>query len=423
MRKTILGAALLMSVCGSAFGQTTAITDTRIVTNGAEGVIESGTIVIQDGEITALGAGVEIPEGAEIIDGEGKWVTPGVFAPLSGVGMVEVSAAEDSNDQYAGEAEMNVFMKAGDAFNPLSTTIPVARIEGVTHAAIASAPANSLFGSRGAVVNLSGDFDSVIKDDAFVYMELGERASEIAGGSRGAAWAYLRAALEEARRSEGLFNRNDNSEKILTPYDAQALKRVLNGDIPLIIHVERASDIMNALELREEYDGLDIAIYGASEGWIVADELAEADVPVIVNTFRNLPAAFETRGARLDNAAILDEAGVEVIIGIGLGEAHQIRLLPQYAGNAVANGMDWDSAFAAITERPAELFGLEDETGVLATGRDADLVVWNGDPLEVMTSAEAVYINGEAMPMTSRQTELAERYLELEDGELPFAYR
>lgn len=423
MRTTLISAGLLLSACGAAFGQTTAITDARIVTNGPGGVIESGTIVIEDGEITALGADVEAPEGAEIIDGDGKWVTPGVFAPLSGVGMVEVSAAESSNDQYAGEAEMNVFMKADDAFNPLSTTIPVARIEGVTHAAIASAPGTSLFGSRGAVVDLSGEFDSVIQEDAFVYMELGEQASDIAGGSRGAAWAYLRAALEEARRSEGLFNRNDNSEKILTPYDAQALKRVLNGDIPLIIHVERASDIMNALELREDYGGLDIALYGAAEGWIVAEEIAESGVPVIVNTFDNLPGSFESRGARLDNAAILDEAGAEVIIGTALGDAHQVRLLPQYAGNAVANGMDWDSAFAAISERPAELFGLEGEIGALEAGRAADLVIWNGDPLEVMSSAEAVYIDGESMPMTSRQTELAERYMNLDETDEPFAYR
>ncbi len=423
MRTTLLSAGLLLSVCGAAFGQTIAITDARIVTNGPDGVIESGAIVIEDGAITALGANIEAPDGAEIIDGDGKWVTPGIFAPLSGIGMVEVSAADSSNDQYAGEAEMNVFMKADDAFNPLSTTIPVARIEGVTHAAIAGNPTNSLFGSRGGVVNLSGEFDSVIQDDAFVYMELGERASDIAGGSRGAAWAYLRAALEEARRSESLFNRNDNSEKILTPYDAQALKRVLNGEIPLIIHVERASDIMNAIELREEYEGLDIALYGVTEGWIVADEIAESGVPVIVNTFENLPGSFESRGARLDNAAILDEAGAEVIFGTALGDAHQVRLLPQYAGNAVANGMDWDSAFAAITERPAELFGLEGEIGFLETGRTANLVVWDGDPLEVMSSAEAVYIDGEAVPMTSRQTELAERYMELDETDLPFAYR
>jgi imidazolonepropionase-like amidohydrolase len=174
--------------------------------------------------------------------------------------------------------------------------------------------------------------------------------------------------------------------------------------------VARATDIRRAIEFARR-QGMRTVIAGGDEAWLVADELAKANVPVLLDALSNLPSSFDTIGARLDNAALLHRAGVRIAF-TQFGESHNARKIRQLAGNAVAHGLPPDVALAGLTARPAEIFGLGGERGHVARGQVADLVLWSGDPLEVTTVPEQVWINGRAVEMRSRQTELRDRYLE-----------
>ena len=176
----------------------------------------------------------------------------------------------------------------------------------------------------------------------------------------------------------------------------------------MVFDVERAPDILEVIAFARK-QGMKPVISGGSEAWRVAKELASAHVPVILNTLQDLPYDFDRLGSRLDNAARLQHAGV--LIAFSSGESHNARTIRQLAGNAVAHGLPWAAALAAITENPAQIFGLGSTHGHIAAGQMADLVLWDGDPLEVTTTATQVWIAGRAIEMRSRQTELRDRYL------------
>jgi imidazolonepropionase-like amidohydrolase len=180
-----------------------------------------------------------------------------------------------------------------------------------------------------------------------------------------------------------------------------------------LVEIDAASDIRQLLAFARANPSLRFAIHGGAEAWRLAPELAAAKIPVILDPLANLPDHFERTGARLDNAALLHRAGVQIAIAPapGVVDAHQARLTLQLAGNAVANGLPWQAAFSAITASPAAIFGVQKDLGTLEAGRIGDVVVWDGDPLEVMSAPTAVFIAGEAVPMTSRQTRLRDRYL------------
>jgi imidazolonepropionase-like amidohydrolase len=204
---------------------------------------------------------------------------------------------------------------------------------------------------------------------------------------------------------------------LLTPLGRKALAGYLDGG-KVVFTADRASDILQVLAFAAEH-GVDAVIRGGAEAWMVADELAGAGVPVVLNPLVNLPSNFDQIGARLDNAALLHAAGVTVAFS---GQAtHNARKQRQAAGNAVANGLPWDAALAAITSNPASIFGLEGGYGSIETGGPADLVIWSGDPLEVTTWADTVIIAGRQIPATSRQSLLRERYLPERPGK-PRAY-
>lgn len=179
-----------------------------------------------------------------------------------------------------------------------------------------------------------------------------------------------------------------------------------------LVHVESAADIRRVIDFKRSNPNLRFAIHGGAEAWQVADELARAGVPVILDPLSNLPDRFERLSARLDNAALLARAGVQIAIAPqpGTVDAHQARLSLQLAGNAVANGLPWDAAFAAVTRGPAEIFGVGGQLGRLERGHLADVVVWDGDPLEVMSAPVAVFVEGVEQPLVSRQTRLRDRY-------------
>jgi len=412
---------LFVLACAPAWAATVAITGATIHTMGPQGTIQNGTLVIEDGKIRAVGAAVPVPAGARRIDAAGKVVTPGLFDSLSRIGVVEVNAVEGSNDARVEDDRITAAFDVVDAFNPRSTLIPVNRIEGLTRAVVAPSPGKSLIAGMGAVVHLGGPGNYLVRSPVAMFAVLGERGAGLSGGARGAALLRLREALQDAQdyaANRRAFEQGDRRQYALSRLDLEALVPVVKGELPLVITVNRASDIESTLRLAKELN-LEVILAGVNEGWVVARQIAEAKVPVLVNPMDNLPSSFETLGATLENAARLAKAGVT--FAFMTADAHNGRNLKQAAGNAVAYGLPWDAALAAMTSVPARIWGISDRYGTLEPGKDADVVIGDGDPLELTTFADAVFIRGVEMPMKSRQTELRDRYKDL-NGPLPKAY-
>lgn len=416
IRSLLLASALIAAPV--ALAQPVAITGGKVVTNTSQGILENATVVINNGRVVSVGTAAP-PAGARVIDARGKWVTPGLFAPFSRVGLSEISGEDSANDVSAASSVFQASLHAADAFNPDDTAIAVNRIEGVTRAAIVGDAGKGLFGGYGAIVDLTGAFESVGAREAFMYAQLGEGGAAAAGGSRAASWAWLLAAIDDAKTYPRGFE-DDGEGDILSRKEAQALKPVVEGRVPLMIEVYRAADILQVISLQKREPRIRLMILGAAEGWRVADQLAASKIPVIVNPLANLPDRFEILAATLENAGRLSKAGVTVAIADPGEATHNTRFIQQLAGNAVANGMDWDDAFAAISSVPARMHGRTD-LGVLAANATADVVIWDGDPLELMSSPDAVFIAGAETSMESRQTKLRDRYLNLNEA-LPQAY-
>lgn len=413
--RVVAGAALaLTALAGGASAQLVAIEGGTVHTMvGAP--IENGTVLIRDGRIEAVGAGVAVPAGARRIDARGRVVTPGLFDSGTNLGLVEIGAVDGTVDLQAPQQEDLVAagFRASDGLNPNSMVIPVTRIAGVTTAM--SRPAGGLVAGMGAIVDLHGETREVmlVRDDAAMFASLGEAGSRAAGGARGAAVMVLREVLEDARayaenreRVEGGAYRDLSVDRV----DLEALQPVLAGDVPLVVEAHRESDIRTVLRLASEY-GIRPIVYGGTEAWAVADQLAAAGVPVIVKVLQNLPESFEALGATYENAARLSRAGVQV--AITAGDTFRTFTLRQEAGNAVAHGMDHTEALRAITLYPARIWGIADEYGSLEPGKVANVVVWEGDPLELLTPVANVLIRGQEVPLVSRETLLRDRYLDL----------
>lgn len=397
-------------------------------------LITSATVVVQDGRsvdtdvliqnnvITRMGKDLPQPDGVTVHDGEGHWVTPGLFSSFSSLGLVDVGAEDSANDTTAEDAKTSASERAVDSFNPRSAHIGITRRRGVTHAvSTARASGDSIFAGTGLIASTSGEFDSVVDDAAFIHLSLGERGADLAGGSRSAAIAQLRAALGDALNYRTKFNGPDDGDA-LERLDAAALSRAARGDIPLIISANRASDLLTLVRLKVEYPRLDMIVIGANEAWQVADTLATANIKVVVDPVDNLPSSFESLGAGYENIMILDTAGVDYAIAnlTSLGVTKPTALA-QHAGNAVGNGLDWDKAFAAISSTPRSWFGLPSE--MVTTGDISNLVVWDGDPLEATSAPIKLWIDGEERSLVSRQTLLRDRYNPTSNETIPHKYR
>lgn len=429
-----LGLVAALLAGAPALAQTIAITNAEIHTVAKPGAIAGGTVLIRDGKIAAVGTDVAVPADAKVIDAGGKPVTPGIFAAFTRIGIIEVDAVRETNDSAAREADVQAAITVADGFNPTATNIPVARIEGVTRAVVAPDAGKDVFGGFGAVVSLGNGFNLVMRREAFEYAVLGEEGAERAGGSRGAAYRVLSNALQEAEvyaENRARYRTNGGDREGLTNHvDADALGPVVRGAVPLMIKANSAADLLQLIRLKQDFPKLRLIALGAAEGWRVADQLAAAKIPVILYALDNLPTQFETLAATFSNAGRLQKAGVVVTLGMLDRAAHQPRLLLQHAGNLVGVGrtpggvgLSWDEALASITLNPAKVFGLDKELGSLEVGKRADVVVWDGDPLELMSAPTAVFIDGQTIPLTSRQTELRDRYLNLDEGKLPVGYR
>ncbi len=457
----------LLLACAAAplAAQTVAITGGRVVVGDGSAPIENGIVVIRNGRVVAAGAGVAVPADAERVDASGRWVTPGLFAGFSRLGLLEVDAVDASNDTAASSGPFSAAIDVAPAINPRSAPVAVNRAAGITRAVVAPVTARSIFAGQGAVIDLGSDMSAVTRARAFQFVELGEQGAEEAGGSRAAAHVLFRNALREARELSGngridggggasrrqgandqrdlpleevpgaeertLGNRANRSDDVLlTRFDAAALVPVLTGRQLLLVHAERASDILAVLALRLEFPALRMVLVGAGEGWTVARELAASGVPVIANALSDLPDAFERTAATQSNIGRMQAAGVRVALGmLGEDEARMVRVTPQLAGNLVAlrnvpgaAGLSWGEAFALISSAPAEAMGLGAELGSLRAGRSADVVVWSGDPLELSSTPELVMIDGVRQPLENRQTRLRDRYRSIDERQLPEAY-
>ncbi len=425
--------SMLIALCFTlaAAAETIAIVGGKVHTVGPEGTIDKATIIVVDGKILSVGSGMSVPDGATVIDATGKIVTPGLFSPLGRLGLVEVSSSAGPNDAAQIGDQFTAGFDVADAYNSHSTLIPVQRIEGITRAAIVPAPGSpDDFGNIGhvlsglaAIVNL-GDDNALDKRGAAMVVSLGEYGSFFANGSRTGAWLILRNALEEAsdyRDHKGDFERGMRRDYQHSIVDLEALQGVISGATPMLVSVDRASDIKVLIALTQEY-GLNAIISGGAEAWTLADELADADISVILNVTDNLPGNFDRINARRGGANVLAAAGVRYALSDGASQSHNARNITQSAGNAVADGLDWDAALRAITLTPAEIYGVAESVGSIETGKAADLVIWPADPFELTTYADQVLINGIVIPMESRQTMLRDRYLQM-DSEKPPAYR
>lgn len=422
----IFAAAALVIAPLPAFAQTIFVKGARVITAGPQGVIENGGVLMKDGLIVGVGAGLTPPADATVIDAAGRTVTPGIFAAYSTLGLEELDLDAEANDvSTRDDFPMSAALDAADAFNPTSTLIAINRAGGITRALAAPEPGSKLFGGRAAVVDLSGRIASVTLPRAAQNVVMGYAGASRTGDSRLAAWATLRDYLDEARAyatnpREYKTRARDNDMNFA---DLEALGPAADGRQPMIVAANGAVDIRNLIRLKTDYR-LNVVVLGGAEAWRVARELAATNTPVIIDPAQNLPSAFEDLGATLDNARRLNEAGVKIAFyNPDGGPTHNLRLLTQQAGIAVAHGLPYDAAIAALTINPATMYGLQGKLGSLEPGKAGDLVIWDGDPLEVTTRAVAVFIDGRAMSMQNRQTKMLERYRSLDRGDLPFAYR
>ena len=424
----LISTLALLALALPAAAATTAIVGGKVHTVGPQGTIENATILIIDGRIEAVGDDVEVPVGAETIDAAGKIITPGLFSPFGQLGLVEVGMSAGPSDYAQRGSQFTAGFDVADAYNSRSSLVAINRIEGVTRAVVAPMPgypnesgAGHILAGLAAIVNL-GDDNALDRRAAAMVVALGEYGAALSGGTRTAAWLTLRNALDEAldyREHKGDFERGMRRDYVHSMSDLEALQGVVNGNTPMIVGIDRASDIEVLIELVNEY-GVTAIISGGAEAWMLASELATADIAVIAGPSANLPGNFDRINARLGSASILIDAGVKVAIADADAQTHNARNLTQSAGNAVALGLDWDAALRAITLSPAEIYGMAATTGSIEPGKAADIVIWPGDPLELTNYPEQVFINGEAMPMVSRQTLLRDRYLQTD---MPPAYR
>lgn len=409
MSRAILAALLFASLPAQA--ASIALTHARIHTLASAGTLENATLLIRNDAIEAIGVDVAIPPDAKVIDLKGAAITPALFDAYTHIGLDEIDGVEETVDIGSNNPRYSAALDVVDGLNPRSVLIPVNRIEGIAYAmaAPASGPEGPLFAGRGAVISLGTLDQFVSKPQAAMFLALGEIGAARVKGGRPALLLALREAFEEARQL-GTASPVQRPAQ-LGALDAEALKAVLAGSLPLVVDVNRAADIRVLLQLAEEYQ-LKLVIHGGAEAHLLAAELAARQVPVILDPTLNLPAHFESLAARVDAAAILFKAGVRIAFsGEGTNSgSHNSRNIRQLAGNAVAHGLPWNAALAAITSNPAAIYGLDSTLGTLEAGKQASLVVWDGDPLEVMSSAVQVFAAGRAVPMRSRQTELRDRY-------------
>ena len=418
---SVLAGAVALALAGVASAQSVVFIDNaKVHTAAAAGTLANGDVIITNGVISAVGAELAAPSGATRIDAKGQPLTPGLFAGLTALGLEEISAESSTVHQnlgapaphvHPGETRWRPEFDVLPAYNPRSQVIGVNRIEGLTFTVLApgALEEGSFVAGQGGAVRFDGGFDALVEGSRSLFVDLSSGAVAMSGGSRAGQYMLLDQAIREAKPAPSPMMMVSPGHGLLTPAGRDAMSRYLRGG-RVVFTVDRAADIRQVIALGQRY-GFQPVINGGAEAWIVAKELAAAKVPVLLDALVNLPGSFDQLGARLDNAAKLHAAGVTVAFSQAGDATHNARKIRQLAGVAAANGLPWDAALAGLTSAPAKVFGIDAKIGSIEVGKAADLVLWNGDPLEVTTTATQVFVGGRAVPMQSRQTLLRDRYL------------
>lgn len=404
-----LGAAIMVlaAITGTASAQDLLVRGATVHTAGARGSLQHADVLVQGGIIRAVGTGLAAPAGTTVVEADGRPLTPALFGGIAEIGIEEVSGEASTVDSSLkiGEQPLRPEFDVTLAYNPASVLIPVARLEGIGFTALGAVTGGGFVAGQGGVMRLDGSADPL--GPRALFLRLGAAASELTGHSRAAQWMLLQQMVDEARGQVAA----DSPHAVLTPAGRRTLSRYLAGQGRIVVEIDRAADIRQLLRWAAR-EKVKIALSGASEAWQLAPELAVAGVPVFVDVLANLPASFDQIGATLENAARLQRAGVPVSF-VQRGDAsHNARKIRQLAGNAVAHGLPWADGLAGLTRVPAQAFGVADQIGSIEPGKRADLVLWEGDPLDVAHYAEQVWMGGRPMPMRSRQTDLRDRYLQ-----------
>ncbi|MBL0171827.1 MAG: amidohydrolase family protein [Gemmatimonadaceae bacterium] len=428
MRTTFMQSARIACVSLACASATTLSAQTIAITGGtvypAVGPrIDNGTVIVRDGKIVAVGANLAVPTGATRVDATGKWVTPGLVNAFTTLGLSESGGPQFSggyNDTQAQVTDgISASFEAADGVNPASTMFRPSTSDGITTVGVW--PSGNWVSGRGAVMDLTGNTVSQMVVKRGVGMLLNFDAGAANAGARAAMFGRLRELLVDVKQyalRKAEYEGNRTRAFAAKSSQLEALLPVARGTMPLFVVAERASDIRAAVGIAKEF-ALRLVIVGGAEAWMVAGELATAKVPVMVGALNNIPETFDALGQRQENASLLRAAGVAVtLIGNGPGDplSFNVRNVRQEAGNAVAYGMSWDDALRAITAAPAEALGVADRVGALAVGREANIVVWDGDPFEFTTRATHVYIRGVLQTGLSREDELTARYRKLPPG-------
>ncbi len=418
MIKAALTLAVVAMTFASADAQTVAIVGGKVYPVSGP-PIENGTVVITNGRISAVGTNVPIPAGAQRIDATGKFVTPGFVNSSTQLGVQEIAAVQDTRDAAArGKDNIAAAFTVWEGLNPNSVMLAPARKEGITSFVVI--PTGGLIAGQAALLDVvpGTTSDMIIRAPVAMAAEIGD-AQQAGLSSRGELIVKLREVLDDAKffqTHRDAFDRAQTRPFSASRLDLQALLPVIEGRLPMIITVDRESDIDAAMRLARDYN-VKLMIGGGAEAWMMADKLAAARIPVLTGAMNNIPAGFAALGQRQENAALLRKAGVPVALignaGGGDEEAFNVRNLKQEAGNAVSYGMTWDEALRAVTLTPAEIFGVADRVGSLQTGREGNVVVWSGDPFEFTTHAEHVFVHGHEYHDKTRQDLLIERYRNL----------
>lgn len=399
--------------------------------------IDNGTVVIENGKIKEVVAGVKPPARATVIDAKGQWIFPGFIESYTHLGLAEIDLVQVMRDDDEGTDPVVPQLRALDAYYTESDLIPVTRLHGITDA-FAAPGEGDVFSGSGAIVHLDGDTPDgvLVKEGAALVINFGEPPKGRYGARRqspatrmGVA-AVVRDAFTKARNYQAKWTEyetkrsapskpaksksSSGADKDAGPPTAperdlkmEALLPALEGKVPVFARAHRVDDILTALRLADEFK-LRLIISHGTEAYKVADLLATRKIPVVIGPITVQPDRVETQGAIYDNAARLHRSGVT--IAIQSGETLNARMLPYEAGLAVAYGLPWEQAIRAITINPAEMFGVSDRIGSLRPGLDADLIATDGDPLQPLARLRHLMIRGRPVPLTSRQTALYEKW-------------
>ncbi|MCC4834026.1 amidohydrolase family protein [Shewanella sp. 10N.7] len=410
-KKSLVAISMLAGLVPSlSQAETIAVTNAKIYTSTDKGVLSNASVIVEDGKIVAVNP--EMVNADIIIDAKGGVLTPGFIGAMNSLGLVEVGQEKMTRDTNDKAADMT--FDPSLAFNPKSTAIPFARKGGLTRSIVAPGGGETIFSGQTIEVELTGDWDSIVATEQALFVALGAEHD----GSRIIGMQNLINKLDERQKAltKAATKKADKEADKAPTKEELILNAVLSGEKPLIAYADRASDILQLIKLKQRFK-LDLVLLEAADAVVVADQLAQAGIPVVMDAMRNLPESFDSLNNSLDNAGKLSKAGVQVVLAVP-GDAHGVYGLRYSAGNAVANGMKYDDAMASITSNVADTFHLD--AGRIAVGKPADMVLWSGDPFEYSSHIQKMWINGEEQSTESRHDELRDRYMT--QSSMPKAY-